>query len=124
MWGYQDHFRTNLEAFAERILSKAGMTSEVRCVLVGVRQREAKERHPVCVEPERGPWAVTLFSGIDERIANLEAADERQGLVYGDEPSNRDKPKWIRATAVTRAILDCLAPSDAERAVTSSPGAR
>lgn len=122
MWDYQGHFRTNLEAFAERILSKAGMTSEVRCVLVGVRQREAKERQPVCVEPERGPWAVTLFSGIDERIANLEAADERQGLVYGDEPSNRDKPKWIRATAVRRAILDCLAPSDAERAVTSFAG--
>lgn len=122
MWAYQGSFHVGVEVFAKRALEEAGLKSDVRALLVGVRDPGGKG-HPVCIEPERGPLSVDLFAKLDAAIAAIAKADPRQDTIYGDEPSNRDKPAWIRASAVRGAVRECLAPSDKERRVQSFLGA-
>lgn len=122
MWPYQGHLQASLEDFAKRTLREAGLNSDVRAILVGIRDPDTNS-HPVCIEPERGPISLDLFAQIDDTIAALASADPRNSLVYGDEPSNRDKPASIRASAVSGAVRDCLAPSDRARRVQSFIGA-
>lgn len=122
MWGYQPHYRGSLEIFAKRVLADAGAAVEVDALLVGVREPGA-EGHPVCVEPEKGASPVELFENIEARVAALIAADPRQNAIYGDAPSMRDKPAWMRATAVRQAVEERLREHDRKRGVRSFVGA-
>ncbi|WP_415553145.1 hypothetical protein, partial [Gluconobacter cerinus] len=56
MWGYQTHFRAQLEYRAKSIFQLLGAETEPRVLLVGMRRPGLSQGHPVCVEPEDGVW--------------------------------------------------------------------
>jgi len=121
MWAYQPHFRQSLEIFANHAFEHAGVRTTAVALLVGVREPEGLS-HPVCVEPENGQCSVALFDELERRIQKLIAEDPRQRTMYGDEASNRDKPIWIRQTAITRAIRERLDEFDRQNEVRSFVG--
>jgi hypothetical protein len=52
MWGFQHHFRINVELTTTAVLASLGRKTDVEVYLVGFRVDEG--RHPICIEPEDG----------------------------------------------------------------------
>lgn len=78
--------------------------------------------HPVCVEPEDGDWDLALFSECHARAERIYESHPDQHLIYGDEPSMRDKPENIRKKAALEAVGTVTSLLDAEHATVSYRG--
>src|SRR5690349_15051245 len=113
MWGYQPHFRIWVEYVAREVLKALGATVDVTALLVGALRPGHKNRNDVCVEPEDGQWPVALFDGLLSSVEDIYSKHELQGVFYGDEPSNHDKPEWMRRDSVSTAVGRALKPFDA-----------
>jgi Probable sensor domain DACNG/Probable sensor domain DACNH/DisA bacterial checkpoint controller nucleotide-binding len=111
MWGYQSHFRISLTILAEQTLTDIAPDLQPRALLIGIRNDNTPGHH-VCIEPEDGPYDVTLFTNIDDDIANIASKDPEQNMYYGDAPSMNMKPIWIRQRAIKTAIRNRLRTTD------------
>ena len=123
MWGYQPHFRSKFEHQANRVMEELGVpTAAVECLLVGAKRPDRDNRNEVCVEPEDGKWTLNLFDGLLDSIdAEVDGHPSRY-IVYGDEPSMRDKPENIRRDSVRRAVQKALVDYDSSLRVESLAG--
>jgi hypothetical protein len=123
MFPYQEHFRVSIELLAHNVLKELGAAVEVKALLVGVRRPGKNDSHPVCVEPEKGRWKLSQFDGLLEAVEEVFATHPLQGMLYGDEPSNRDKPEWMRRDSATAAVRNAIRSYDVEHGVRSFCGA-
>jgi hypothetical protein len=124
MWGYQPHFRKSIEDRAEKVFTKFGITLPIKALLVGIRVPEVLEDHPVCVEPEKGEWDLSLFSRCYERAVEIYPNHPEHQMFYGDEPTMRDKPENIRrmsALQSVKEVFDNYDPKHATRTFCGSP---
>lgn len=122
MWGYQEHFRLSVQYVAREVLKALGVSVDVTALLVGARRPDHENRNDVCVEPEDGQWPLALFDGLLASVEDTVLKHRLQNIFYGDEPSNRDKPEWIRRDSVSAAVGQALKPFDAEYDVVSFIG--
>ena len=113
MWGYQPHFRFAILNRARTVLELIAPGLRVDVFLVGVRTPEATDGHPVCVEPEDGDWDPSLFFACASRADAIFADHPGHNIMYGDEPSTRDKPENIRRASVMQAVKEVLDAYDA-----------
>lgn len=122
MWGYQEHFRLSVQYVAREVLKALGVSVDVTVLLVGVRRTDRENNNDVCVEPEDGEWPLSLFDGLLASVEDVYATHELHGVFYGDEPSNRDKPEWMRRDSVSTAVGRALKPFDVKNGVVSFVG--
>lgn len=123
MWGYQSHFRVQVEMLMESVMAELGVAaSGVKCLLVGVQVPGASVINPVCVEPEDGQWPVSLFANLPAAVEEHITKHPLQNMYYGDEPRMRDKPENIRRDSVRKAVQDALLPYDQQHRVRSFGG--
>jgi hypothetical protein len=108
MWGYQPHFRAQLEYRAKSVFKLLGAETEPRVLLVGARRSTPKPGHPVCVEPEDGPWPLALFEGLPEKIEEAIPGHPAQNMFYGDERAMREKPERIRQSTIANEVKRAL----------------
>ncbi len=104
MWGYQSHFRINIELLAKRVFELIGADIESRVLLVGLRRPNTSTGHPVCVEPENGDWPLALFDDLTDEVTSAIAKHPLQHMFYGDEPSMREKPENLRRLTVAEQV--------------------
>jgi hypothetical protein len=114
MWGYQEHFRLLVENRLETLLEALGAVKEGRVLLVGIRRPGDRAYHPICIDPEDGPWKVELFGGLDEAVEPAVQSHPDQMMFYTHEPTMQAKPERIRRQVVRDLILARLAPADAD----------
>lgn len=122
MWGYQEHFRLSVQYMTREVLKALGVSIDVTALLVGVRRPDHENRNDVCVEPEDGQWPLALFDGLLASVEDVYSNHKLQDVFYGDEPSNRDKPEWMRRDSVSTAVGRALKPFDADNNVISFVG--
>jgi hypothetical protein len=122
MWGYQPHFRINLKLQAEKVLQTVAPTVEPRVLLVGVRAPDNDARYPVCIEPEDGDWDPKLFFGCHSRAEEIYTSHPDHRIIYGDEPSMRDKPENIRKKSALEAVKEVTSVYDPQHATVSFCG--
>lgn len=123
MFAYQQSFRTIIEVLAGNVLKELGASVEAKVLLVGVRRPGSKRGHPVCVEPEKGRWKLSLFDGLTEAVEDIYVKHPLQEIWYSDEPSNRDKPEWMRQGSTATAVLNAIRSYDVAHNVRSFCGA-
>lgn len=123
MFSYQQSFRTSIEVLACNVLKELGAAAEAKVLLVGVRRPNSKKAHPVCVEPEKGRWNLSLFDGLLEAADEIYAKHPLQDICYGDDASNRDKPQWMRQDSAATAALNAIRSYDVAHGVRSFCGA-
>ncbi|MCO4174449.1 hypothetical protein K8D10_22130 [Aeromonas veronii] len=123
MWGYQSHYRIQIQRLARDVLKRLGAPSEAEVILVGARSPNSDNRNPVCIEPEDGKWQLSLFDGLIDSIEFAYKNHEMQNLYFGDAPSMRDKPEWMRQDSVRTSVEQALKKFDEEYHVTSFCGA-
>lgn len=122
MWGYQPHFRLGLESRGGRILKEMGTTLVPDALLVGIRVSDVEDGYAVCVEPEDGKWDLAVFDACHARAQEIYENHPDQQILYGDEPSNRDKPERIRRKSARQAVEEALAAYDEREATRSFCG--
>lgn len=122
MWGYQPHFRLSVELLARDVFKTLGSDVAPEVILVGARKPGSNNRNPVCIEPEDGRWDLSLFNGLLTDIEATASNHRLNNVVYGDEPSMRDKPENMRRDSVRTSIQQALAPFDRANAVVSFCG--
>lgn len=122
MWGYQPHFRHSIEYLARDVLKRLGVSVDAIALLVGVRRPGHVNRNPVCIEPEDGRWPLALFDGLVGSVDDIYSRHRLQNMFFGDEPSMRDKPEWMRRDSVTTAVRSALKPYDEGQGIRSFVG--
>jgi hypothetical protein len=122
MWGYQPHFASALRRRAEQVFEELGVELKPDVFLVGVLRPDTIDQ-PICVEPEDGKWDLSLFADIPTRFPETVKSHPLQTILYGDEPSMRDKPEKIRRLSATIVVEDSLKKFDQENEVKSFCGA-
>lgn len=123
MWGYQSHYRNQIQWLARDVLKRLGAPSEAEVILVGARSPNSDNRNPVCIEPEDGKWPLSLFDNLIDSIEVTYNNHKMQNLYFGDAPSMRDKPEWMRQDSVRTSVELALKKFDEEHHVTSFCGA-
>ena len=99
-----------------------GVEAAPKVLLVGALAPQKQDGNPVCIEPEDGEWALTIFTDLLNSIEAIVQDHPLQNVYYGDEPSMRDKPENIRRDSVTSAVRQALSPYDIEHSVRSFCG--
>lgn len=122
MWGYQDTYRIRIQLLARDVLRELGAPAEAEVLLVGARSPDSGNRNPVCVEPEDGKWPLSLFDGLLDSVESAYRNHDMQNMFFGDEPSMRDKPEWMRRDAVHTSVGQALKAFEVEHDVTSFCG--
>ncbi|MBA5235470.1 DNA integrity scanning protein DisA nucleotide-binding domain protein [Pectobacterium aroidearum] len=122
MWGYQAIYRIHIQILARDVLKKLGAPTDADVLLVGARSPNSKNVNPVCVEPEDGKWRLSLFEGLLGSVESTYQSHQLQSVFFGDEPSMRDKPEWIRRDSVRTSVSKALEAFDTEHNVTSFCG--
>ena len=123
MWAYQPHFRLSFQTRVNDVLKELGVPDAgAGCLLVGARIPGRGNPNGVCIEPEDGRWPLRLFDGLLEAIETAVADHPSKNLLYGDEPSMRDKPENIRRDSVRGAVQKALDDYDVDHNVRSFAG--
>ncbi|HGP1162989.1 hypothetical protein LB388_16725 [Klebsiella pneumoniae] len=122
MWGYQDSYRIHIQILARNVLKKLGAPADAEVLLVGARRPGSKNANPICVEPEDGKWHLSLFEGLLDSVESIYKNHRLQSMIFGDGPSMRDKPEWIRRDSVRTSVSKALDAFDTEQNVTSFCG--
>jgi hypothetical protein len=122
MWGYQESYRLSVRLLARSVLKELGAEADAEVLLVGVRNPSSKNPNPVCVEPEDGQWPLSLFDGLLDSVESTYQNHHLQNMFFGDEPSMRDKPEWMRRDSVCTSVAKALEAFDATQDVTSFCG--
>jgi len=124
MWGYQSHYRTQIENLMDSVMRELGVQDAgAKCLLVGAKIPGAQVPHDVCVEPEDGQWPLSLFAELPAAVDEIIKTHPLQSMRYGDEASMRDKPENMRRDTVRKAVQAALVPYDAKESVRSFGGA-
>ena len=122
MWGYQDSYRIHIQILARDVLKKLGAPADAEVLLVGARRPGSKNANPICVEPEDGKWHLSLFEGLLDLVESTYKGHRLQNMFFGDEPSMRDKPEWMRRDSVRTSVSKALEAFDTKHNVTSFCG--
>lgn len=122
MWGYQDSYRIHIQILARNVLKKLGAPADAEVLLVGARRPGSKNANPICVEPEDGKWHLSLFKGLLDSVESIYKSHRLQSMIFGDEPSMRDKPEWMRRDSVRTSVSKVLEAFDTEHNVMSFCG--
>ncbi|HEJ7834978.1 hypothetical protein QZP90_17115 [Serratia marcescens] len=122
MWGYQDSYRIHIQILAREVLKKLGAPADAEVLLVGARRPGSKNANPICVEPEDGKWHLSLFEGLLDLVESTYKGHRLQNMFFGDEPSMRDKPEWMRRDSVRTSVSKALEAFDTKHNVTSFCG--
>ncbi|MHB8879964.1 MAG: DNA integrity scanning protein DisA nucleotide-binding domain protein [Thermodesulfovibrionales bacterium] len=122
MWGYQSHFRVQLEYRARAVLQSIAFTVNPKALLVGVRTPDKNNGHTVCVEPEDEDWDPRIFFGCADRADSIHDSHPDHSIIYGDEPRMRDKPEEIRKKAVLEAVQEVTSLYDSKNGTSTFCG--
>lgn len=122
MWGFQESYRISIQLLARNVLKELGAEADAEVLLVGARSPNSKNPNQVCVEPEDGKWPLSVFDGLLDSVETTYQSHHLQNIFYGDEPSMRDKPEWMRRDSVRTSVAMALETFDIAHNVTSFCG--
>lgn len=112
MWGYQAHFRLDLESLATSVVQRVTPELQPKALLIGLRRPGEQDDNAVCVEPQSEAWPVQLFAELPRQVDALIRTEALRDLVLDSARAQRDKPEVLRQNAVHRAVAAAMAGYD------------
>lgn len=91
----------------ENALKEIGILTEVEVYLIGFLI-EGGDRHPICIEPENGPWLPEHFASVQERARALYDADPEREIWHSDARLHEVRQAALRDLARSRAVREVL----------------
>jgi hypothetical protein len=106
MWGFQRHFRSGLRPAGESAQTHRN-SDRVRRLLIGFLGEDG-DRHPICIEPENGPWLPKHFADVLERARKLFDEDPERQIRHSDARLHQARQAGLRDMARARAVREVL----------------
>ena len=113
LWTFQMDFRRNFDYHAEQAFKQIGIAVDPRSMLVGFDET-AQERHPICVEPEDGPFDSADFEDVMGASAELYALDEDRNSIVTVEGQQALSDSRSLDKVRRKALLNVLNASKRE----------
>ncbi|WP_133260042.1 hypothetical protein [Streptacidiphilus pinicola] len=107
MWLYQRHFAKLVRIEADRLLGRTGFAGRPKVMLVGFQVGEERA-HPICIEPEDGPYAPVDLDKAPERAAELYAEHSDRDTYYTAAHIMADKQAELRDRTRAQALEELL----------------
>lgn len=114
IWGWQEHFRINLEHLATHVFKEIGIKAEPVVLLVGVRREGVEDAHPVCIEPENGRWTLDIFAELSAAIEQKQREHLDCNLFHTHPRIMAQQPERILRDAISDAVRDMLDRADSD----------
>lgn len=111
MWGYQPHFRIELEVLARQVLENAYVKVEPQAMLVGFAQAGVSVRHEICVEPESGSLQPSHLGGVLARAEEVFDSDPEREILHSRPKVGRSRTNWPVRRSRARALEEAIASS-------------
>jgi hypothetical protein len=108
MWGYQPHFRFQVQHEARKLLQKFDPRFNPKVFLVGFRSRERADRLPICVEPDDCEYQPEVFAHVAEATKQLEQADPERSAFHSHPIAQANHEKRIRLRALRQAVQQAV----------------
>jgi hypothetical protein len=112
MWGFQPHFRLDVEMAARTALRAIGAGLGPRAFLVGFGVDDSAP-FPICIEPETDPIAAADLTGVADRARSLYEAHEDFDMFYSDRGVHASRHAQLRDQARAAALCEALEASAA-----------
>ncbi|RKH09520.1 hypothetical protein D7X74_29430 [Corallococcus sp. CA047B] len=124
MWKWQHVFRVCFRSAGEKLFQQLAPSLFRSTLLVGVRRPGEKAEHPVCIDPEGGPWELGLFEGLGHEIEESSARflKNNENIAFGSDEANTEWPARVRAGALRAAIESRMKAYDAREHTVSFCG--
>jgi len=114
IWGWQEHFRVDLERLAKSVFEQIGIKAEPIVLLVGVRRAGFEDAHPICIEPEKGRWTLDIFEGLDVAIKQKQREHPDLYIFHSHPSVEALKPERILRDAISDAVCGMLDSADTD----------
>lgn len=113
MWGYQQHFRSNAQLFANAVFNELDKNLKSKVFLVGILSKEREGSHPICIEPEDGQYTPEMFNDFQKIVESVETLDKRSKMIYfGDPYSAERRKRQVRLDILKNAIQHVIRQFD------------
>jgi DisA bacterial checkpoint controller nucleotide-binding len=120
MWGFQQHFRFNVESAVTRALEEVGLQAKPTVFLVGL-VKPGGAGHAICIEPEDGPLSPADFAALGQRALERFAADPETRILDSDSRLREQRQTWLHEKAYRDEIAAILEPVVGLRFVVAPP---
>jgi hypothetical protein len=107
MWGFQPHFRSQVEWTFQRAISELGREVEPEVFLIGFLL-EGRKGNAICVEPEDGPIDPSELAGVAARAEALYDEDPESKIWHSDARTHDLYHSGLRDRARSTAIREVL----------------
>lgn len=108
IWGYQQHFRTSLQLFADRLFGNLDPNFKPDVFLIGILVEELKSRHKICLEPEDCGYRQEDFINILELANQLETVDSETRIFHSHPVAQSIHDQKIKINSLRQAILKII----------------
>ncbi len=105
MWGYQHHYRRNVQSEADHAFKAIGFDSDPVVFLIGFKIA-GQRAYDICVEPETGPYAPEDFALVAERAEELYKANPESSIFHTDTNLRERRDRGLRDRARADAISE------------------
>jgi len=109
MWGYQSHFASSAERFAEKLFGQLDPKLFSNVSLLGFLQDEIENRHAICVEPEDCGYTQKTFSNTIELAAQLLKVDPGKSLFHSHPIAQKNHNIRLQYNSMRKSIKECIA---------------
>lgn len=104
MWGYQEHYRHNIQNYAEDLFGQISSRLKPSTFLIGILRKESQDSQPICIEPEDCGINVSLFGDVDGLAKSIFEADPRKNLFYTDPNHHQRVMEDLKIECLCRAV--------------------
>lgn len=112
MWGYQQHFRSGAQVFANAVFNELDKNLKPKVFLVGILSEEREYSHPICIEPEDGPYNPGMFNDFQKIVESMEILDKRSRMFYSEPNAEKRIRRKIKLNALKNAIQHVIRQFD------------
>jgi hypothetical protein len=124
MWGYQPHFRFQVQHQARKLLQRFDPRFNPKVFLVGLLSKERGDRLRVCVEPDDSEYQPDLFLNLRDAARQFEQADPERNAFHSHSIAQANHEKRVKLRALRKAVQQAVeraTPDAGELSFCSTP---
>src|SRR5438128_2664718 len=107
MWGYQQHFRMGIRRATESLLEAIGYPTEAEVFVIGFALTNSVS-HPICVEPEDGPFRPGHLAEVTDRSSALYTENPESQIRYSAAHLHQERHAGLRDESRALALKEAL----------------
>lgn len=119
MWGYQHHYRDNIQYYAEELFKEISSDLKPQVFLIGILRTDLEGSHPVCIEPEECGIDVDLFLSVDELSESIYNSDPRRNMWHSNPHHHERCVEDLKKECLVKAVKQTVDTNFSDKNVVS-----